>query len=133
MLSKRLIVNYGPNPQGFGLLIITPGSAVGGLIEPKAHCSAGEVESAVTHALMSTVNMADGAKVTMDADKILVAVNNPRLENKKMFIYESLGTPLASLVASAVAEVLDRPVTVQNEDISGRKCLFHLKVVGDSL
>jgi hypothetical protein len=61
---------------------------------------------------------------------ILVEVSNPRLEHKKMWVYESLGSPLASMVASIVAEVFDKPVTIEDEQRSRGKCLIKLKLAG---
>lgn len=133
VLPKRFIVKYGSNPEDVGLLIITPGSAVGGLVEAKPDYSAGDLESAISQVLSGTVNIADGAKVTLDSDKVLVEVTNPRLENNKMWIYESLGTPIASLVASVVAQVLDKPVLVESEVFSRGKCVINLAVVGRAL
>jgi len=72
VLPKRFIVKYGSKPQDVGLLVITPGSAVGGLVESKSDCSAGDLESAISQVLLSTVNLADGARVTMDAEKVLL-------------------------------------------------------------
>ena len=66
----------------------------------------------------------------MDAENIRVEVTNPRLENNKMWIYESLGTPIASLVASVAAQILDKPVRIQAESSSRGKSLIELKVVG---
>ena len=37
-----------------GLLVITPGSAVGGMVEAKADCSAGDLESAISSVLLGT-------------------------------------------------------------------------------
>ncbi len=113
------------------MLLITPGSAVRyGSIKPD--CSAGDVESAVSYPCR-TVSLADGAKVTMDSQKIRVEVSNPRLENKKMWIYESLGSPVASIVASVVTEVIDKPVTIVNERSSRGKLIVELKLAGQSL
>jgi hypothetical protein len=128
VLPKRLIVKYGSKPQDIGVLIITPGSAVGDLVEAKSDASAADLESAISLVLLNTVNLADGVKATMKSEKILVEVNNPRLEDSKMWIYESLGTPIASLVASVTAQVLDKPVVIQSETASKGKCLIELKV-----
>ncbi len=130
ILPKRLIVKYGSKPEAVGLLVITPGSAVVGLVEAKPDCSAGDLESAISLVLSGTINLADGARVTLDAEKVLVEVINPRLEGNKMWVYESLGTPIASIVASIVAEVLDKPVSISSERSSRGKCLVDLKVVG---
>ncbi len=133
VLPKRFIVKYGSKPEDVGLLIITPGSAVGNMVEAKLDYSAGDLESAISQVLSGTVNLADGAKVTLDAEKILVEVANPKLENNEMWIYESLGTPIASLVASVVVQVLDKPVAIESEVYSRGKCVIKLGVVGRGL
>lgn len=133
ILPKRFIVKYGLKPQDVGLLIITPGSAVGRLVAAKPDCSAGDLEAAISQVISGTVNLVDGVRVTMDAEKVLVELINPRLEANNMWIYESLGTPIASLAASVVAQVLDKPVLVESESSSKGKCLVELKVMGRSL
>jgi hypothetical protein len=130
ILPKRLIVKYGSKPQDVGLLVITPGSKAGSLVEPKPDCSAGALESALSQIIISTVNLADGIKVTLDAERVLVEVTNPRLTDDKMWIYQSIGTPIASLVASVVTQVLDKPITIQQESFSKNRYLIELKVVG---
>jgi hypothetical protein len=133
ILPKRLIVKYGSQPEAVGLLVVTPGSAVGGMVESKPDCSAGDLETAISLVLSGAINLADGARVTFDGDKVLIEVINPRLEDNKMWVYESLGTPIASIVASVAAEVLDKPVSINGEHSSKGKCVIELKVVGRSL
>lgn len=133
ILPKRFIVKYGSKPQDVGLLVITPGSAVSRLVAAKPDCSAGDLESAISQIVSGTVNLADGVRVTMNAERVLVELINPRLEVNKMWIYESLGTPIASLAASVVAQVLDKPVLVESESSSRGQCLIELKVMGRSL
>ena len=132
-LPNRLIVKYGSKPAEVGLLISTPGSAVSGLVKAKPDWAAEDLESAISPILVDTVNLADGVRVTADAEKILVEVSNPRLENSKMWIYESLGTPIGSIVASIVAQVLQKPVSITVERFTKRKCVIELKVVGRGL
>lgn len=133
VLPKRLIAKYGSKPEDVGLLVTTPGSAVGEMVEAKLDSSAGDLEAAISLVLAGTINLADGARVTMDNEKVLVEVQNPRLENKKMWIYTSLGTPIASIVASVVAQVLDKPVTINTEAPSRGKCVVKLKVLERAL
>ncbi len=133
VLPKRLIVKYGSKPESIGLLIVTPGSGVAGLVEAKPDCSAGDLESAITQVLSGTMNLADGCRVKLDDDKVIVEVTNPRLENNKMWVYESLGTPIASIVASIAAQVLNKPVSINSENFSRGKCILELKIVGRSL
>lgn len=132
VLPKRLIVKHGSNPEDMGLLVTTPGSAVAGIVTTKSDASEGDLEAALTLVLVSTTGLADGAKAVMDEEKIRVEISNPRLEYKKMWVYESLGSPIASIVASVVAEVLDKPVTVDNEQYSRGKCVIELKLAGRS-
>jgi hypothetical protein len=133
VLPKRLIVKHGPKSEDIGLLVTTPGSAVRSLVTAKVDAAEGDLEAALGLVLAGTVNLADGARVTINGDAIRVEVSNPRLERGKMWIYESLGSPLTSIVASVVAEVLDKPVTVQEERYSRGKCVVELKLTGRSL
>jgi hypothetical protein len=125
VLPKRLIVKYGPNPEDVGLLLTTPGSAVSGMVTAKPDASDADLETALLLVLSGTINLAE--------------VSNPRLENRKMWVYESLGSPLASIVASVVAEVLDKPVTIESEkyrlnyDSAYGKCIIELRLTGRSL
>jgi len=130
VLPKRLIVKHGSNPEDMGLLVTTPGSAVADIITAKSDATDGDLESALTLVLVSTINLADGVKAAMDEDKIRVEISNPRLEYRKMWVYESLGSPIASIVASVVAEVLNKPVTVDNEQYSRGKDVIELKLTG---
>ena len=130
VLPKRLIVKHGPNPEDVGLLLTTPGSAVAGLVTTKPDSTEGDLDAAVTLVLAGTVNLADGAKVIIAGDVIRVEISNPRLEHGKMWIYENLGTPLASIVASVIAEVLDKPVIIEEEQYHRGKCVVQLKLLG---
>jgi len=129
-LPKRLIVKYGSNPEDMGLLVTTPGSAISGLVTPKSDATTSDLESAITLILVGTTGLADGTKVVRDNEKIRAEISKLRLEYKNMWIYESLGSPIASIVASVVAEVLDKPITVDNEQCSKGKCMIELSLVG---
>jgi hypothetical protein len=131
VLPNRLIVKHGPNPEDVGLLVTTPGSEAAKTTPPKPHsaANAGDVEAALTTVLAGTINLADSTCVAMEGEKILVEVGNPRLEHRKMWVYESLGTPLASIVASVTAEVLNKPVLVNSEQHLRGKCVVELKIV----
>jgi hypothetical protein len=91
------------------------------------------LEAAVSLVLAGTVNLADGARVTMENGSVRVEVSNPRLEFQKMWVYDSLGSPLASMVATVVAEVLNEPVVVEGEKFGAGKFVVQLKLMGRSL
>jgi hypothetical protein len=133
VLPKRLIVKYGSRPESMGLLVVTPGSVIGGAIKPKEDYSAGDIESALSSVFSGTVCLADGARVTLDDLRVLVEVINPRLDGGKMWIYAQLGSPIASIVASVTAEVLDRPVSVASERYSRGRCVVELRVLGRTI
>lgn len=128
VLPKRLIVKYGSQPEDVGLLVTTPGSAVAGMVMVKSDSTEGDLEAALTLVLVGTISLADGARVNMEDDVVRVEISNPRLEYRKMWIYESLGSPLTSIVASVVAEVLNKPVSVDSEQYSKGKCVIKLKL-----
>ena len=130
VLPKRLIVKHGSNPEDMGLLVTTPGSAVAGIVTTKSDATEADLEAALALVLVSTIGLADGAKAAMDEEKIRVEISNPRFEYRKMWIYESLGSPIASIVASVIAEVLNKPVTVENEQNSRGKNVIELKLTG---
>jgi hypothetical protein len=130
VLPKRLIVKHGSNPDDMGLLVTTPGSAVAGIVTTKSDATEEDLETALTLVLVSKISLADGAKAAMDEEKIRVEISNPRLEYRKMWVYESIGSPIASIVASVVAEVLNKPVTVDNEQYSKGKGVIELKLTG---
>ena len=133
VFPKRLIVKYGANPEDMGLLITTPGSTVSKTITSKPDATEADLESTLTSILSGNVNLADDAKITIDNDIMQVEVSNPRLENKKMWIYESLGTPLASIVASVIAQILNEPIIVEEDQTLKGKTLLKLKLLRRNL
>lgn len=95
-------------------------------MEPKPDYSAGDIESAVSQVLVGILCLADGVKATVSDDRILVQADNPRLENKNMWIFEIIGTPVASIIASVVAEVTGQKVTIQSESNTRHLCSVEL-------
>ncbi|MCW3999769.1 MAG: hypothetical protein NWE93_05985 [Candidatus Bathyarchaeota archaeon] len=128
-MPRRLIVKYGSRPQDIGLLVITPGSAAGGYVESKADATAGDLEAAVSNVLAGTMALADGVRVSMDNVAVLLEVLNPRLENQNMWIYGCIGSPIASIAASIIAQALDKPVTIEAEKANRSKLIVELKVL----
>lgn len=99
------------------------------MVETKQDASAGDLESSISQVLEGTVDLADGARVTLNEDRVVVEITNPRLESNKMWIYETIGTPIASIVASVVAQILDKPVTINSEELGKGKFIVELKVL----
>jgi len=128
-LPKRLVVKYGSNPEDLGLLITTPGSTIIDLLESKPGPAPADVESTISSLLTGITGMADSVKLTIEGERILVEVSKPRLEHRNTGIYACLGSPLASIIASVVAEALNEPIIIENEEYSKGKAVIELKVL----
>ena len=129
-LPQRLIVRYGANPDDIGLLVSTTGSTAVAMLESRPGSTSDELESALTSLLTGILGVADRTKVVCNENHIKVEIHNPRIENKATWSHQCLGGPLASVVASVVAEAWDRPVTIKQEEHNGRKYSVELEVVG---
>ena len=126
-LPKRFIVKYGPNPEDMGLLITTPGSTIASKSISRTNPAPADLEATLSSVLTGTLDLADAVKVSTVGEKIIVEVSNPRLKHKSVQIYECLGSPLASIVASMIAEALDKPVIINRETHEKHKNIIELK------
>lgn len=132
-LPHRLIARYGAAQDDVGLLLTTLGSAAIGLLPSRPSRSPAEIESALTSLLTGTLGMADGTSLAQNGSHISVEIRNPRIENRATWSHQCLGGPLASIVATIVAEAWDKPVIIQKEDYQKRKCLIELEVMGENI
>ncbi len=115
-LPQRLIVKFGPQAEDIGLLVSTVGSVSASRLEAKPNATADGIESSLTYILTGLLDVADSVSVVrMDEGEIEVEVSHSRLDYKNASIYEWLGTPLASIVASIAAEAVDKPVAITEE------------------
>ncbi|MFH1484669.1 MAG: hypothetical protein ABIH46_01230 [Chloroflexota bacterium] len=128
-LPNRLIVTYGPDPEDIGLMITTPGSPTVAMLESKPGPSAKELESALSHVLIGMLDLANSMRVAMRDNKVTVEVSNPRMEYPNMLVYQCMGTPLASMIASIAAEALGKPVAVDSEQYQKSKSVIELEVL----
>ncbi len=129
-LPRRLIVKLGDGNENMGLLLSTPGSGITGSITSKLDATSGDLEAALSSVLVGTLELVDAVRVTTDTERVVVEVSNPRLDQENMQVYEWLGSPLASMVASIVVEVLDKSVSITKEKYSKSKQVIELKLVG---
>ena len=129
-LPQRLIVRYGANPDDIGLLFTTPGSVAVSMLESTPGPTATELESALTSLLTGKLGIADGTKVFCNENHIRAEISNPSIENKTDWSHQCLGGPLASIVASVVAEAWNRPVTIKQEEQNRKHYSIDLEVLG---
>jgi hypothetical protein len=125
-LPKRLIVTYGTKPTDIGLLVVTPGSAVNEMVTVKANYSTEDLESELSQVLVTTLFLVDAVKVSVNGNRVIVEIQNPHLENRKMRVYEIIGSPIASIVASIITEVTNKPVKINAESCTRNKTIFEL-------
>jgi len=132
-LPHRLIVRYGDRPDDIGLLMTTFGSATINMLESPPGATSAELETALTSLFNNILGVADNASVRLNDNHVKVEIHNPRIENKQTWSHYCLGCPLASAVASIVAEALNRPVTIKREDSHKKKLSVDLEVIGDNI
>ena len=125
----RLIVRYGTRPDDIGLLLSTLGTAALGMLESKPGPTPDELESALNTLFSGILGVADKASVTCNQNHIHVEIHNARIENETDWSHYSLGGPIASIVATAVAEAWNNPVAIKQEKHHKKKHFIELEVL----
>ena len=128
-VPKRLIVQYGSSPEDIGLLVTTVGSNIINMLESKPGSSSEEIATALTTILVGTLDVAAGVKVHLGDKKVIINISRPRLEYKNTWLHESLGSPLACITTSLVAEALNKPVLIENEEQHRRESIIELIIL----
>ncbi|MBT3362538.1 MAG: hypothetical protein HN929_00635 [Chloroflexi bacterium] len=115
-LPQRLIVKYGPNNENVGILVSTPGSVSAVLLAAEDISGMDAIESSLTHVLVGLLDAVGGVRVSQSNDgDLTIRISGSRLDGENVALYEWLGTPLASIVASIAAEAMDKPVRILEE------------------
>jgi len=128
-LPRRLIVKYGAEPEDMGLLISTLGSSVVGMLDSKPGAELAEIEVALVSVFEGMLDLADSVRVSGSDERIVVHVSNPRMEYKNLVLYECLGSPVASIVASLITDALDKPVVIDREVWEKGKSTIEIRVL----
>lgn len=133
-LPRRMIVKFGSQAEDVGLLVTTPGSVSATKLEAKPDATAGGLESALSYILIGLIDLADSVRVVrMNNRDIEVEVSHSRLSYKEASIYQWLGTPLASIVASIAAEAVGKPVAIAEEMYNKGITTIKIGVLGDDI
>lgn len=128
-LPQRLIVRYGTKPDDIGLLLTTPGSVAVSMLDSTPGPTATELESALTSLLNGNLGIADGTRIFCNESHIRAEISNPSIEKKVNLSHQCLGGPLASIVASVVAEAWNRPVVIKQEEQNRKHYSIDLEVL----
>jgi hypothetical protein len=125
-LPKRFIVKYGPQAEQAGLLISTAGSKVMRLAQATPGPTSEEIESALNSIIVGCLDLAASVRIRQEGKRVTVELVQPSITWGRTMATDILGSPVASIVASVVAEAMDKPVIVEREE----GAFVHLEVLG---
>lgn len=128
-LPQRLIVRYGTSPDDIGLLLTTAGTTATSMLESIPGPTSAELESALTSLFVGILGIADRISVIHRENHISIEIHNPQIENKTTWFHQSLGGPLASVVASVAAEAWNKPVIIKQEEHHRGRYSIELEVL----
>ncbi len=127
-VDQRLIVQFGPGQEDFGVLVSTPGSPALSLTPVPEEGSSAGLEAALSAILVGALDVANSVRVSRDGSSVVVEVANAALPPGNHPVYAVLGSPLASIAATVVAEASGCPVTVRGETTNGRWRVIELNL-----
>ncbi len=126
----RLFVSCGLDPDDMGILVTTPGSEIISMLQGKPGPSPDEIASALTSILMGTLDLASSVNISLDNQAATIRVGHPNIQNKRnSWAEQSLGSPIASIAASILAEALETPVIVDSERLRPKEDIIELKIL----
>jgi hypothetical protein len=128
-IPGRLIVRYGSNPDDIAIAVTTPGSINVDMLETKPGPTASEIESAAGYILTGVLDIASSISINISDSSILADVKGARLHYEDLWYYRSLGSPIASIIASISSEALDKPVRIKEESYDDGRNHIELEIL----
>lgn len=129
-LDQRLIVRFGREADAFGILVATPGSFVLERRTVPSDASFDDLESILVTTLVSRLALVSSVRVLGDEGAITVEVGRSTLSWNGHVTNEILGSPVASIVATVVAEVLGRPLRIESEHNERGRHTVEFRTIG---
>jgi hypothetical protein len=126
--AQRLIVEFGPRPEDLGLLVSTPGSSAMSFLDEPVGSSSSELETALARLLVGVFDIASSVQVSQENGTVRIRMSGIRLDSGDLWVHRILGTPVASVAATVVAEGLKAPITVEAEVRTGDTLTVRLEV-----
>lgn len=126
-LPQRLIVEIGNDSGELGLLLATSGTTALQFLDGPPGASSAELEGALTQILVGALDVARGVQVTGEGGRYDVRVDGVRLDHAHTRLDGIVGSPLASVVATVVAEGVDAPVAITAEHRDGSTATIRLE------
>lgn len=128
-VGNRLIARHGPNPEDMCLSVVTPGAVSLESLELRPTDDPPQIESALNNLLVGTLDLASSVSVRLAADRVQVEIAGPRLRYQNVWFYRCLGSPLASIAATVVSEVLKKPVRISAEEETRKGIKVEIEVL----
>ncbi|MDM7998541.1 MAG: hypothetical protein QUS33_00705 [Dehalococcoidia bacterium] len=118
-IPRRLIVRYGAGPDDVGIAIATPGTVGNGLLRTVPGSTAEEIEGALLHVLVGTLDLADSVTVSVSDSRVDILVRGGRLHyGEETWYQHCVGSPIASVAAAICSEAFCSPVRIRREHVS---------------
>ncbi len=128
-LPERLVARYGPGMHDIGLVVTTPGSvSLDGVgIEPGGGYE--QIEGALNNILVGIMDLADSVSANISNGRVVVNITKPRLKYENIWFYRCLGSPMASIAATAASQALSSPVRIDREEKTRKGLKIELEVL----
>ena len=133
-VDDRFIARYGQQPSDVGLLVVTPGSAVLELLSSPVGEFPEGFEVTLSTLATGALEVARGVVVHHSNGKVSVTYAGVREGRAPADspMYRTVGSPLASVAATLLAESCEAPVVVVSESRDGEGYSVELEVLGDA-
>ena len=120
-VSGKLFVRNFDNNEIIGILIHSPGTLAIEKLDAKIEPTAEELENILTRILAGVFDLGGSAHVDISSNTVNVEVEHHELQIEEMRHYESIGSPVASIVAAVVCKALGKPVRIRSETNKKRR------------
>ena len=128
-LPLKLSVRLGIS--GAGILLFTPGTKVINMCRDAGAISVGNPQTSLTSCLINHLALIKRVSLqeTHDGFRIDIAGSRLRRMYEGTIVEKILGSPIASVVASVVAEALGTPVYIDREEVmSNRRSIYIVRL-----
>ena len=128
-VGGKLFVRNFNNNEIIGVLVHSPSTLAIEKLDNKIEPTAEELENILTHILAGVFDLGDSVHVDIRSNTVNVEVGHPELQIEEMRHYESIGSPVASIVAAVVCKALEKPVRIRSETNKKRRSHIFLDVL----
>jgi hypothetical protein len=129
-IPRRLIVRYGGGPRDMAIAVTAPGSTGLAGLDIKPGPTSEEISVAANHVLIGLLDLASSVETRLEGKKLTVEVRGARLSFQNEWYFRSMGSPVASILASIASESLGKPVRIVDETRRGGTALIQIEVLG---